>query len=61
MPFLLAGGDGTTLRTGRWIKYGNNLPHNRLLTTILGLYGDNRGSFGDARIDSAPLTAPSLT
>jgi hypothetical protein len=61
MPFLLAGGDGKTLRTGRWIKYGNNPPHNRLLTSILGLYGDNRASFGDARIDSAPLGSPSLT
>jgi hypothetical protein len=60
MPFLLAGGDGKTLRAGRWIKAGG-VPHNKLLTSILGLYGDTRTSFGDSRIDSAPLTTVSLT
>jgi hypothetical protein len=61
MPFLLAGGDGKTVRTGRWVKFGNNLPHNRLLTSILNVFGDTRTKFGDDRVDSAPLTSPSLT
>ena len=60
MPFLLAGGDGKTVRTGRWIKCGG-LPHNKLLTSILNVYGDTRTTFGDTRIDSAALTTPSLT
>ena len=60
MPFLLAGGDGKTLKTGRWIKAGG-VPHNKLLTSILRLYGDTRATFGDSRIDSAPLTTVSLT
>ena len=60
VPFLLAGGDGTTLRTGRWIKCGG-VPHNKLLTSLLNLFGDTRTSFGDSRIDSAALKSPSLT
>ncbi|MFL5304478.1 MAG: DUF1552 domain-containing protein [Polyangia bacterium] len=60
MPFLLAGGDGKTLRTGRWIKCGG-VPHNKLLTSIFNLFGDTRTTFGDSRVDSAPLTSPSLT
>jgi hypothetical protein len=55
MPFLLAGGDGKTLRTGRWVKYGGQ-PHNRLLTSLFNLFGDSRTNFGDARLDSSPLT-----
>lgn len=55
MPFLLAGGDGKTLRTGRWLKY-NGLAHNKLLTALLNLFGDTRMSFGDAKFDSSPLT-----
>ena len=34
------------------------LPHNKLLTSILNLFGDTRTSFGDSRIDSAPLKSP---
>jgi len=59
-PFLLAGGNGATVRTGRWIKCGG-VPHNKLLTAILNVYGDTRSTFGDSRIDSAPLKTPSLT
>jgi len=60
MPFMLAGGDGKTLKTGRWVKAGG-VPHNKLLTAILNLYGDTRTSFGDSRVDSAALKTPSLT
>ena len=60
MPFLLAGGGGETVKTGRWIKCGG-LPHNKLLTALLNVYGDTRTTFGDSRIDSAPLKTPSLT
>jgi hypothetical protein len=60
IPFMLAGGDGKTVKTGRWIKCGN-LPHNKLLTAILNVYGDTRDKFGDTRIDSAALKTPGLT
>ncbi|HEY8926844.1 MAG TPA: DUF1552 domain-containing protein [Polyangia bacterium] len=59
MPFLLAGGTSGTMRTGRWVKFGG-VPHNRLLTTILNMFGDTRTSFGDSRIDSSPLKSPGL-
>lgn len=55
MPLMLAGGDGKTLRTGRWIKCGG-VPHNKLLTSIFNLFGDTRTSFGDSRVESSPLT-----
>ncbi len=58
MPFILAGGDGKTLRTGRWIKCGG-VPHNRLLTSILNLFGDTRTTFGDSRVESMPLPSGS--
>ena len=60
MPFLVAGGSGGTLRTGRWIKFGG-VPHNRLLTSLFNVFGDTRTSFGDARLDSSALKSPSLT
>jgi hypothetical protein len=60
MPVLLAGGTSGTLRTGRWIKCGG-APHNKLLTSVLNLFGDTRTSFGDSRVDSSALKTPSLT
>jgi hypothetical protein len=59
-PFLLAGGDNKTVRTGRWIKCGG-VPHNKLLTSILNVYGDTRMTFGDSRLDSTALTSVRLT
>jgi hypothetical protein len=59
MPFLLAGGTSTTLRTGRWVKFGG-VPHNKLLTSLVNLFGDTRTSVGDSRIDSTALKSPSL-
>jgi hypothetical protein len=60
MPFLLMGGDGKTVKTGRWSKCGN-VPNDKLLSTILNVYGDTRTTFGDARINSAAIKAPGLT
>jgi len=56
MPFLLAGGDGKKLRVNRWLKVSGNPPHNRLLTSILNIYGDTRTKVGDDRVDSSPIT-----
>lgn len=55
MPLLLAGGDGKTVRTGRWVKF-NNQPHTKLLTSLLNVFGDPRTKFGDDRVDSAALS-----
>ena len=42
------------------IKCGG-VPHNKLLTSLLNLFGDTRASFGDSRVDSSALKTPSLT
>lgn len=55
MPYLVAGGDGKVVKTGRWAKFGG-VPHNRLLTSLLNAYGDTRTKFGDDRVDSSPLS-----
>ena len=52
MPFLLAGGG---LRTGRWVKYGEDPPHNNLLVSLLNLFGDPSTTFGDARCCTGAL------
>jgi hypothetical protein len=52
MPFLLAGGG---LRTGRWVRYEDNPPHNNLLLSLLNLFGDPRTTFGDPRCITGPL------
>jgi hypothetical protein len=52
MPFLLAGGG---LRTGRWIQYADNPPHNNLLVSLLNHFGDPSTTFGDARCCTGAL------
>lgn len=54
MPFLIAGG-GSSLRTGRWLRYPDNPPHNNLLVSLLNLFGDARTTFGDPRCVTGPL------
>jgi hypothetical protein len=60
MPFMLAG-NGGGLRTGRYLRYSNNLTHNNLLVSILNLFGDNRTTFGDPQYCTGPLSSPTLT
>lgn len=57
VPFFLASGNAALKggTTGRYLKFTGDPPHNKLLTSILNLYGDKRTSFGDSRVDSAPL------
>jgi len=52
MPFLLAGGG---LRTGRWVQYADDPPHNNLLVSLLNLFGDPSPTFGDARCCTGAL------
>jgi hypothetical protein len=52
MPFLLAGGG---LRTGRWLRYTGDPPHNNLLVSLLNLFGDPRTTFGDPRCCTGAL------
>lgn len=56
MPFLLAGGGGG-LRGGRFLRHEGlaERSHNRLLVSILGLFGDEREVFGDPAYCPGPL------
>jgi hypothetical protein len=45
MPFLLAGGAGGRLQTGRWLEV-NSQPHNNLLVSVLNLFGVPDQTFG---------------
>lgn len=58
MPLLLASGNAALKggTTGRYLKFTGDPPHNKLLTSILNLYGDTRTSFGDSRVESSPLS-----
>lgn len=56
MPFLLIGGGGGVLRTGRHLKY-DSVPHNRLLMALLAVMGIDVDSFGNPDYcDGGPLT-----
>ncbi len=53
MPLMLAGGGGG-LRAGRFLQF-NGDSHNKLLVSILNLFGDPRTSFGDEQYNDGPL------
>ncbi len=55
MPFLLAGGAGGALRTGRLLQYDGD-PHNNLLVSFLNIFGVETETFGDERFCTGPLT-----
>ncbi|MBI2372625.1 MAG: DUF1552 domain-containing protein [Deltaproteobacteria bacterium] len=47
MPFLLAGGAGGRIRTGRYLQLATSRSHNDLLLTILRAFGGNGETFGN--------------
>jgi hypothetical protein len=54
MPFLLAGGAGGQLETGRWLRW-NHRPHNQLLVSIMNLMGIAGTCFGNPYFCDGPL------
>jgi hypothetical protein len=54
MPFVLAGGAGGRVPTGRWLEVASQ-PHNALLVSILNLFGVEAQAFGHADYTSGPL------
>ena len=60
MPFLLAGGDGKTMKAGAGSSAAT-CRTTKLLTAILNVYGETRSTFGDSRIDVAAIKAAGLT
>jgi hypothetical protein len=56
-PYVLAGGAGGALRTGRFLDYtAQALPHNNLLLSLVNLMGLPDTTFGKADWCSGPLT-----
>jgi hypothetical protein len=56
-PYVLAGGTGAGVRTGRFLRYdGQGLPHNNLLLSILNAMGVPDRSFGKPDWCTGPLT-----
>lgn len=54
MPFILAGGAGGALRTGRHLVYDRE-PHNNLLLAVAQLMGVEANSFGHPEFCTRPL------
>lgn len=54
MPFILAGGAGGALRTGRHLVYDHE-PHNNLLLAVAQMMGCNTETFGHPDYCSRPL------
>jgi hypothetical protein len=59
IPFVLAGSAGGALRTGRYLKYDNTVPHNNLLVSICNAMDLPDTSFGNPAYCTGPL--PNLT
>jgi hypothetical protein len=47
-PYVLAGSAGGALRTGRFLQYSGDIPHNDLLVSILNVLGVPSTTFGKA-------------
>jgi len=46
-PFIIGGGGGGAITPGQWLSYGGE-PHNRLLLSIMRMFGMQDATFGDA-------------
>ena len=55
MPFVLAGGAGGALRTGRFLSYAKSVSHNNLLVSCMNLMGVAGTTFGDPAFCTGPL------
>ncbi|UQA55524.1 DUF1552 domain-containing protein [Polyangium aurulentum] len=55
MPYILAGGGGGVLKTGRYVKQAKNVAHNDLLLAILHTFGIEKATFGNPVFCKGPL------
>jgi len=55
IPFVLAGGGGGAIRTGRSLRFADR-PHNDLLATVCRAMGLEQTSFGDPRYNTGVLS-----
>jgi hypothetical protein len=55
-PYVLAGSAGGALRTGRFLEYAGDVPHNNLLVSILNTFGLSDTTFGRPEWCTGPLS-----
>jgi len=55
-PFVLAGGAGGALQTGRFLQFGGKTPHNNLLVSLVNMMGGSATTFGNPAYCTGPLT-----
>jgi hypothetical protein len=55
-PYVLAGSAGGALRTGRFLRYSGDVPHNNLLVSILNTFGVPDTTFGRREWCTGTLT-----
>jgi hypothetical protein len=54
-PFVLAGGAGGALQTGRYLQLGGKPPHNNLLVSLINMMGGTATTFGNPAYCTGPL------
>lgn len=54
-PYVLAGGAGGALATGRFLRFDGNVPHNNLLLSLIHAFGQDDSSFGNPDWCTGPL------
>jgi hypothetical protein len=59
VPWVLAGGAGGSLQTGRYLKVPDGTPHNKLHVSLCNAFGIQTDSFGNSAYGTGPL--PGLT
>jgi hypothetical protein len=55
-PYVLGGGAGGALRTGRFLTYAGDVPHNNLLVSLMNIMGLPDQTFGKPDWCTGPLT-----
>ncbi len=55
-PYVLGGGAGGALRTGRFLTYAGDVPHNNLLVSLMNIMGVPDQTFGKPDWCTGPLT-----
>jgi hypothetical protein len=53
--YILAGGAGGALETGRFLRYEGDIPHNDLLVSLIQAFGSSDATFGDPEWCDGPL------
>ncbi|HVR02788.1 MAG TPA: DUF1552 domain-containing protein [Polyangia bacterium] len=55
-PFVLAGGAGGALQTGRFMQFASSTPHNNLLVSLINMMGGTATTFGNPMYCTGPLS-----